>query len=447
MRRWLLAGVIPLLMAQAPQAQAPVSEAPAQVSLTIYNSGIALVQEQRRLTLPQGRARVEFRGVSTAIRPETVALTAPDLSVVEQNFDYDLLTPSKMMEKAVGKQIEIIRTNPGTGQETRQTAIVLSVNAGVILRVGDHIEVLRDDGIPTRVIFDGIPQELRATPTLSVTVEAAKAGPRNAMLSYLSNSLGWHADYVAQLDSRRTQLSLHGLVTLNNISGTSFNDAIVRLVAQAPTPGQPVADVVRPGTGTGARGAADFPVYTVPGKVTVASNQTKQVAFLDVPNLKAGTIYADENYGFYTSRDPRHVASLIAFSNSATAMPAGTIRVYMPDAAGASKFVGEASVGATPAGSDIELPLGEAFDITSQSTIVTNERLDGNRTRRAMRYEYRNAGEAAVTIRVRQGGLLPNGDISGESQPGRRIDAATQEWTVTVSSHGATTLTFTATTG
>jgi hypothetical protein len=447
MRRWLLVGMVPLLMAQAPVRETQISPAPGDVSLTIYNSGIALVQEKRRLTLPAGRTRVEFRGVSTAIRPETVSLAAPDLSVVEQNFDYDLLTPAKMMEKAVGKDITIVRTNPATGQETRQAATVLSVNAGVILKIGDHIEVLRDDGIPTRVIFDGIPQELRASPTLSVTVEAAKAGPRDAMLSYLSNSLGWHADYVANLDASRTQVSLHGLVTLNSVSGTSFNDATVRLVAQAPTQGQQPGPnaIVRPGTG--ARGAADFPVYALPGKVTVAANQTKQVGFLDLDGLKARTIYHYSQSGFYNGREPAHVDSVLAFSNSGAAMPAGTVRVYMPGADGAAKFVGEQAIGATPAGSDIEVVMGAAFDITAQPTIVATEKLAGNRTRQAMRYEFRNAGDAAVEVRFQQDGLQQNGEIGNESQPGQRLNAAIQQWLVSVPAHGATTLTFTATTG
>src|SRR5581483_5473547 len=111
------------------------------VSLTIYNSNLALVQDIRHLDVAAGRQRLEFKDVSGQIRPETVALSGQGLSVVEQNYDFDLLTPAKMMEKAVGKQVQIVRTNPGTGKETTETATVLSVNDGVVLKIGDRIEV------------------------------------------------------------------------------------------------------------------------------------------------------------------------------------------------------------------------------------------------------------------------------------------------------------------
>src|SRR5579864_7848951 len=133
MRRMLLCVALPLFIAAAP------ADDGRQVSLTIYNSDLALVQDVRQLDVAAGHSRLEFKNVSTGIRPETVALSGKGLSVVEQNFDYDLLTPSKMMEKAVGKTIQIIRTAPGTGKETTETATVLSVNEGVILKIGDHI--------------------------------------------------------------------------------------------------------------------------------------------------------------------------------------------------------------------------------------------------------------------------------------------------------------------
>ena len=173
--RALALGVAVLLAAGVALAadQPPLQQ---DLTVTVYNNNLALVQDIRHLEVPAGRTRLEFKDVSAAIRPETVALTGKGLSVVEQNFDYDLLTPAKMMEKAVGHQIQVIRTNPATGAQTPETATVLSVNDGVVLKIGTRIEVLRDDGIPTRVVFASIPENLRAQPTLSVTVDAANAG-------------------------------------------------------------------------------------------------------------------------------------------------------------------------------------------------------------------------------------------------------------------------------
>src|SRR5271170_2972523 len=162
------------------------ADAPQKLSITVYNDNLALVQDERRLDVPAGRTRLEFKDVSASIKPETVAPAGAGLGVVEQNFDYDLLTPSKMMEKAVGREIEIVRTIPGTGQQTHEKATVLSVNSGVVLKIGNRIEVLSADGLPTQVIFDSIPENLRAQPTLSITVDAAQPGLHDMTLSYLT---------------------------------------------------------------------------------------------------------------------------------------------------------------------------------------------------------------------------------------------------------------------
>src|ERR1700676_827510 len=157
-------------------AGAPAMAADRSLSVTIYADDLALVQDRRDIEVKAGRQRIEFQDVSAQIRPETASLTAADIGIVEQNFDYDLLTPAKLMEKAVGHEVTIVRTNPGTGGETREQALVLATNRGVVLKIGDHIEVLRDDGLPARVIFDKVPDNLRAHPTLSVTVNGARSG-------------------------------------------------------------------------------------------------------------------------------------------------------------------------------------------------------------------------------------------------------------------------------
>ena len=129
------------------------------------------MQDIRKLNIAGGTSRLEFPDVSAQIRPETVSFAADGATIVEQNFDYDLLTPGKLMEKAVGETITLVRTNPATGAETRERAKVLSVNEGVVVQIGNRIEVLRDDGLPVRAVFDKVPENLRARPTLSITVD------------------------------------------------------------------------------------------------------------------------------------------------------------------------------------------------------------------------------------------------------------------------------------
>ena len=228
MNRYGIAFAVALALSEPAHAAEVAGQ---RLALTIYNQDLALVEDVRSLDFTAGRSRLEFKDVSASIRPETVALSAAGVEIVEQNFDFDLLTPEKMMEKAVGRQVRIVRTNPGNGNEVTETATVLSVNNGVVLKIGDRIEVLRADGAPTRVIFDKVPENLRARPTLSVNVQSNAAGRRDATLSYLTTGLSWKADYVALFDEQAKKLDMQGWVTLTNKSGTTFSDAVTQLVA------------------------------------------------------------------------------------------------------------------------------------------------------------------------------------------------------------------------
>ena len=435
------------------------SDPPPQLSLTVYNTDLALVQDVRHLDVPAGRTRLEFKDVSADIRPETVTLSGNGLAVVEQNFDYDLLTPAKMMEKAVGKQIKIIRTIPGTGKETAETATVLSVNDGVILRIGNRIEALRDDGIPTRVEFDSIPENLRASPTLSITVDAASAGARDVTLSYLTTGLSWKADYVAMFDEAESSLRLQGWVTLTNKSGTSYKDAKTELVAgdinlvsteQEYWQREQTRRNSNRGAGMGANNQesiADYLLYSLPERVTVAENQTKQVGLIDLHGVKAVKTYEYRAPYFTSNESPEHVSSVLKFSNVERALPAGIVRVYMHDDSGESKFVGENDLDHSPAGSDVAITIGEAFDVTAQATLVSSERIYGSRTRYAISYAFRNAQPKPVTVDLRQSGLWRDGKVDVESLPSKRIDANTLGWSVPVPANGETVLTFTVDTG
>ena len=167
---WLIVGCLLWLLAGSSLA------AERTLAVTIYAGDLALITDVRQIDVRGGRQRLEFQDVSAQIRPETVSLTAGDISIIEQNFDFDLLTPAKLMEKAVGQEITIVRVNPASGAETREQAQVLATNGGVILKIGQRIEVLRDDGLPVRVIFDKVPENLRARPTLSVTDHRRSSG-------------------------------------------------------------------------------------------------------------------------------------------------------------------------------------------------------------------------------------------------------------------------------
>lgn len=435
-----------------------------QVSLTIYNNDLALVEETRQLNLAQGRNKIEFKNVSASIRPETVALNSAGVEIVEQNFDFDLLTPEKLIEKSVGETVQLVRVNPATGAQVTEQAKVLSANQGVVLQVGNHIEVLREDNLPTRVLFDKVPENLRAKPTLSVTLNADKAASQPAVLSYLSRGFSWKADYVALLTEKQGKLDMQGWITLTNNSGTNFSNAKTQLIAgkintlsddgnnyewrqrQARVSGAA-------GTENGARPSlADYYVYPLKEKTTVANNQTKQVSFLEAQGVSAKKTYYYLADWFSSQSEPQHADVVVQFKNSAATglgaqLPAGVARVYVRDAEGNPKFVGENRIAHTPQGSDVAVKIGEAFDVTIQPTLVAQEKVNLFRSRYTMEYLVRNAKAENISVEVRQSGLWRDGKVIKESQKSRSVDAYTLAWDLPVSANGETKLTFTVETG
>jgi hypothetical protein len=450
-----------LFLLAALSAAGPVlaQPGPSDISVTIYNQNLALVQDTRQLDLPAGRSKQEFPNVSGQIRPETVTLSGRDIGIVEQNFDFDLLSPSKLMEKAVGEEITLVRVNPATGGETRERARVLAVNGGVVLQIGNRIEVLRDDSLPVRVIFDRVPENLRARPTLSVTLETPRGGARPVTLSYLTPGMSWKADYVTLFDEQAGKIDVQGWITLTNTTGTTFANADTLLVAgdlstrrndyyerygrPPPPPGN------RPGTETANReNLGGFYLYPLKERTTIANQQTKQVSFLDVTGAAGRKAYVFRNSWLGTQDQAASAQSVLRFSSSrdqglGDALPAGTVRVYQKDARGNAQFIGEHAIGHTPMGSDIAITTGEAFDVKVKPTVISREKLAEGRWRTKMRYTLTNARPAPVVVDLIQDGLWGDVRVVEQSRTGERTTADQMLWHVEVPGNGETEVTAT----
>ncbi|MGB3796083.1 MAG: DUF4139 domain-containing protein [Alteraurantiacibacter sp.] len=392
-------------------AQQSEETAQGEVSVTIYQNGQSLVQDIRQLDIARGTTRIEFPDVSAQIRPATLSFNADDTAIVEQNFDFDLLTPTKLMEKAIGRTVTLIRTNPATGAETRERAEVLSTVGGVVVRIGDRIEVLRDDGLPTRVVFDEVPPNLRARPTLSVTLNSTRSGMRDASIRYLTPGLGWTADYVALFDETNGTVDMQGWVTLSNNTGTTFHQADTLLVAgDAGGSGRSMrggrGELVRPGTQTAERERlGDFYLYPIEGRTTIANAQTKQVSFLDVQGVPARRTYTIGANWLASDDDFRPITSAISFNSSrqgglGDAMPAGTVRFYQRDVQGNPQVIGENGIGHTPMGSILSLRTGDAFDVFMKAEVENRERITAAEYERSSRYRVIEDGEVVREIEV-----------------------------------------------
>ncbi len=435
------------------------------IAVTIYNSDLALVKDQRKIKLDTGIRHLALRDVSAQIRPETALLRSLNgsLSVLEQNFDYDLLTPQKLLEKFVGKFVSIITTNPATGVETKEQAQVLAANNGVVLKIGDRIET----GIPGRIVYSNVPENLRDRPTLVVQLNNKSSNEQNVELSYLTGGLAWKADYVAELSANDDKLDLSGWVTLSNTSGATYRDTKLQLVAgdvNRVYEHHPMMmeSSVRMKTMDMAASAPmaqesllEYHLYTLDRPTTIAENQTKQVALLSATGvpvmkelvLRGADYYYQSSYGDLGQK--MKVGVFVEFDNKESAklgmpLPKGIMRVYKKDSVGNAQFVGEDRIDHTPKNESIRLKLGEAFDVTADKKQTDFKKLPnpakGNSAfESAYEIVLKNAKKERVTVTVQE--PIP-GDwkIVNASHPSVKATSNTAVWKIDIPAEGKTTL-------
>lgn len=436
------------------------------VAVTIYNENLALIKDTRRVMLEAGESRLALREVSARMRPETALLRSLShpgaLALIEQNFDFDLLTPAKLLEKYVGRTVRVVKTHPTTGAESSETAMVLAANDGIVMKIGDRIET----GLPGRIVYDGVPANLRDRPTLVTSLRSARAGSQTVELSYLSGGLAWKADYVAELNAADSALDLNGWVTLTNTSGTAYPNARLQLVAGdvnrvrdemrlAASKAQAMARAEAPASPMNQESLFEYHLYTLARPTTIADNQTKQVSLLtasSVPVMKELVLQGNDYY-YRTSvggiGQKIKVAVFIQLENRETSrlgmpLPKGVVRVYKKDASGNAQFVGEDRIDHTPKNETLRLKLGEAFDVTADKKQVDFRRREPtNQTSYVYESSYqiilRNAKKEPAAVVVRE--PVP-GDwtMLEESQRHSKVASGTAEWRVSVPAEGSATL-------
>ncbi|OYY75138.1 MAG: DUF4139 domain-containing protein [Gammaproteobacteria bacterium 28-57-27] len=438
------------------------------VAVTIYNDNLALIKDTRRVTLAKEANHLAWREVSAKMRPETAQLrnlsNPAGFRLLEQNFDFDLLTPQKLLEKYLGQDVSVISRHPTTGAESRETATVLATNSGVVLKFADRIET----GVPGRLAFAGVPDSLRDKPTLVISLINPVAGAQELELSYLTSGLGWRADYVAELNATDAALDLNGWVTLTNQSGAAYPNAKLQLVAgdvnrvremPAPAPRAVMAKMQDMATVNEMQQESlfEYHLYTLPRPTTLAENQTKQVALLSASAVPVRKEFLLQGADYYYSSQHGEIGQklkvgvFVEFKNSTDnklglPLPKGVVRVYKKDSAGNAQFIGEDSIDHTPKNETVRLKLGEAFDVTADKKQTDFKKIGGTG-----RYNYvfesayeivlKNAKTEAVTVTVRE--PMP-GDwtMVNESHPHQKAAAGTAEWQIKVPAEGQTTLTY-----
>lgn len=363
------------------------------IALTLYNDELALICETRKLSLHKGLNRIALRDVSARIKPETASIRAHDaeLRLLEQNFDYDLLSDTALLAKHIGKRVTTIRTNPATGEETREDATVLANNGSVVLQYADRIET----GLPVniRLVYHDVPASLRDRPTLTIDLNSDRAGEQQLDLAYLSTGFSWRADYVATLTDDEQSLNLAGWVTLNNQSGSTYENATLQLVAgdvarveedddDEPLAGSaPILYAAAMPSDMAEESLFEYHLYTLARPTTLKQKQQKQIALLSATHVPTEKEYRLENdpYRYHSLHnctlpevgDTRKVAVYLTYQNREAdglglPLPKGIVRVYKNDRNGQPQFIGEDRINHTAKNDCILLKLGSAFDIKGE---------------------------------------------------------------------------------
>lgn len=463
--------VLALALSTAAQAQSvDVPAATGNADLTIYNNNFAMVRERRAFKLPAASAQLVLGGVSRELQPETAflqVLKGDAVRVTEQIFNFDVLTPSKLLERAVGSEVSVISVNPGNGREITERARVLSVAEGLVLEINGKVHTNH----PGRVVFDSVPVGVRARPTLIMSVTGKGAQDVEAELSYLTGGLSWRPDYVAQYDSDSGRMDLLAWATVVNTTGSEFPNAKLKLIAGDVNRDQPVrppmpmrtamkaeaADMAMAqsfGPGVTPTSSLATHVYTIPKLTSLGAFETKQLGLLNsqaIPVRRQYSTRAEQH--FFMQQMPRapqdgRASVELTFKNDSSTklgvpLPAGVVRVYGQDAEGAPQFMGEDRIGHTAVGGEVNLNLGADFDIPVQREQVNYVRATDNITVTTWRVTVSNAKSRPVTVRVIE--PIPGSwEIPKESHPHTRQDAGSALWTLEVPAKGKTVLEYSA---
>jgi len=427
------------------------------VSITVYNQNFGLVREVRELpTLGSGKVELEFRDVAANIQPETVSIKSVaggGLSVLEQNYRYDLLTPQTLLEKYVGKRVRAYRYHEQTGKEDVVDADLLSVEGGTVLGFNNEITF----GYPGRLAFPQVPDNLIAKPTLVWLVDSA-AAKQTVEVTYLTQNLNWSADYVLVVDDAEKKGDLNGWVTLVNQSGTSYENAELKLVAgdvnrvrppAAPAGyGYEMKVASAPAPQFKEQGLFEYHLYSLQRPTSVLQNEQKQVNLLNAAGIGVNKklIFFGQQYWFRGQygqvSSNQKVGVYLDIQNSeqnrlGMPLPKGTLRVYKADKSGAKQFVGEDAIDHTPRDEKLRVKMGDAFDVVGDRKQTEWRTLGTCSAESAWEIELRNHKDTPVEVEDYE---PVGGDwtIISSSLAAEKKDANTFTFSVKIPARGST---------
>jgi hypothetical protein len=435
------------------------------LAVTVYNSNIALIRDVRQLQLPTGNFRLKFEDIAATVNPATVhfrSLNEPEkVSVVEQNYEYDLLEPAKLLNKYVGKEVTLVRSymENNTTKHEEIKATLLANNNGPVWKIGNDI-VTGLYGESYR--FPEVPANLYDRPTLLMSLENFGSHKQNIEASYLANNLSWNADYVLTVGREDKAADLDGWVTVVNNSGTAFHNAKLQLVAgdlnRIPEPARykaanamaaPMAakDMVQ----FQQENFSEYHLYSLGRRTSVEDKETKQISLLEGSGVPVEKLFVVNGQNFYYRnaqnpgsplKDPVQV--FYKFKNEEKAglgmpLPAGNVRVYQKDSKGGILFIGEDRIEHTPKDEFVTIKIGNAFDVVAERKQTDFKKIADRVYEMAFEITLRNHKDSAVTVQVNEpiGG---DWDILSSTYDAKKTDAFAAQFNVPVKASGESVL-------
>ncbi|HOW35590.1 MAG TPA: DUF4139 domain-containing protein [Candidatus Omnitrophota bacterium] len=429
------------------------------MEVTVYNSNLGLIKDTRQVNLPAGKGELRFMDVAADIMPVTVhakSLNFPDgFGILEQNYEYDLISQSKLLDKYVGKKVKILDKNEYQGTEKSVEATLLSNNENrPIYQIGSEIYL----GHPGLVILPELPENLIAKPTLTWAYENTSKNPHQLEVSYLTSDINWKADYVVVVNKDDTMVDVSGWVTVDNKSGATYKDAVLKLIAGKVNRVQEQEDY-----GQGLRGKAmmmdvvaaprfqeqaffEYHIYDLEGKTTIKDNQTKQISLLKADKVKAKKellVYGIKSYftRLYKERNPKQPINVyMTFKNAkennlGMPLPEGVMRLYKEDADKKLQFIGEDKIEHTPKDEGVRLKIGEAFDVVAERIQTDYKQVGLFAHESEWEITLRNHKETGVTVSLIEP-VLGSWTVISNTHPFTKVDVSTIRFDVDVPKDG-----------
>jgi hypothetical protein len=452
-----LAGVLGLT---GPAGAAPVKITAGEqrdLMITVYNGNLGLVKEVREVRLEPGLIETHFVDVAAQIDPTSVHLRslsdAGGLKIVEQNYEYDLLSSEKLMEKYVGRKVRLYQSN-GTYQE----ATLLSTR-GPVYDINGQIHM----GHFGSVVLPALPENLVSKPTLAWLLRNTRPAPQRVEASYLTGGISWKSDYVMLINPADSRTDLTGWVTITNQSGATYRDAALKLVAgevnraasrddsrRALELGAKAASPALADREFRSEGFFEYHLYTLDGRTTIKDSQTKQLTL-----LSAADIPVDKRFIYYGAASYHRTQYGVPISNQKVGvyldirntkdnrlgvpLPKGKVRVYKADASGSQQLIGEDWIDHTPKDERVRIKMGEAFDVVGERVQKDWKRLGGNLYEIEWEITLRNHKKEAITVEVIEP-MPGDWEVLRASHPHEKLQAFTARWSIAVPKEGASTL-------